>query len=785
LAPESLLVFEVKDNALPSFIKAVEAIEGLNLVGEDDIVTVDGEKTFLYLLLPTQAAITKLLAHWKKWSSDEPLPDNAKPWERAFLHLHDLRRWGPKDRITEEDARFIADQASHDPKANVRVEIELVFEARKKQADEERQRTEAALTANDASVVHRSRIEAIAYDALLVDISYATAKALVDRDAKTIAGIPDLYAIRPQSLVNLHEDAEGTEAAAHVDFVPTEPAIAAIIDSMPVQNHPVYAQHIEIIDPDDLGAKSVGIRAHGTAMTSLVVRGDLKRQEPPLNHKVVVRPIMYADAPNDTNEVFDRDRLLVDDFVRAVLDLKKEPNAATSDVFVVNVSLGDRHRPFGGKSSPWARALDWLAHEYGLLFIVSAGNAVHNLELVALASEQQFAALQGEERAKATLAALQKALPHRRLLSPAEAVNAVTVGALHHDDLETAPSVGNSYDPLPVLGLPTPVSRYGPGVGNAIKPDILMPGGRLRVSLLFGQQPPALRICKENRHGGLQVASARLDVFGQLSSDAWSGATSGAAALGTRASHFVHDSLLSAYPQVYGELSTRFKALLIKALLLHRCSIDEEARALVRAVFGPSGKNKHAKRADNVFRVFGYGVPALDEVTACLENRATLWGTGSLTEDSGLLFKLPLPDCLSGHHGFRKVSVTLTWFSSVTPGRRAYRSERLIVEEPTNAHLRQIVTNACEHQADKNRVSRGTVFSRAWHGKSSRNFVKDAVFEVRIVRKPDNLDDLPIATDFACVATLEAENRIPIYDEIKAKILIKPQLAVPIPVLAK
>jgi hypothetical protein len=111
---------------------------------------------------------------------------------------NDLRRWGPKDRITEEDACFIADQASHDPKANVRVEIELVFEVRKKQADEERQRTEAALTANSASVAHRSRIEAIAYDALLVDISYAAAKALVDRDAKTIAGIPDLYAIRPR-----------------------------------------------------------------------------------------------------------------------------------------------------------------------------------------------------------------------------------------------------------------------------------------------------------------------------------------------------------------------------------------------------------------------------------------------------------------------------------------------------------------------------------------------------------------------------------------------------------
>ena len=416
-------------------------------------------------------------------------------------------------------------------------------------------------------------------------------------------------------------------------FRPAEPAIAAILDSIPVQNDPAYVRHIDVIDPDGLEAKSVGIRAHGTAMTSLVIRGDLRNNEEPINHKIVVRPLMFADTLDDTNEVFDRDRLLVDDFVRAVLDLKAYPNAA--EVFVVNVSLGDRHRTFAGRSSPWARALDWLAHEHGLLFLVSAGNAVQNLELVTLQSESQFVTLQGDDRARATLAALHKSLPHRRIYSPAEAVNAVTIGALHHDNLNAAQSIGSSHDPLPVTGLPTPVSRYGPGVGNAIKPDILMPGGRLRVTPLTGYKPPLLRISKENKFGGLQVAGAQVDALGELSLDAWSGATSGATALGTRAAHHIHDALQTAYPQAYGGLSHHSKALLVKALLLHRCRIDDGACDLVRTVFGPPGRNQHAKRADNVFRLFGYGVPAVDEVTACLENRATLWGTGSLTEDFG------------------------------------------------------------------------------------------------------------------------------------------------------
>jgi hypothetical protein len=778
LAPECLLVFELKDNALPNFIKAIEAIPGLDLVGEEALQDDDGQKTFLYLLIPTQAAITRLLSLWTLWSESKPLADPDKQWEMVFICLHDLRRWGPKDRVSEQDARLIAEQASHDPNATIRIEIELVYERVAARADAQRRATEVLLDGRGAKVIHRSRIEAIAYDALLVDISSADAKALVDRDAKTIAGIPDLYAIRPQSLINLREITDTTPTAAGPQIDPTAPAIAAVLDSMPVQNHPAYAHHIEVIDPDGLEAKSVGVRTHGTAMVSLVVRGDLKRNETPLAHKVVVRPLMYANTLNEPTEVFSPDRLLVDDFVRAVLDLKNPANAVAAGVFIVNLSLGDRNRPFSNnKTSAWARAVDWLSHQHGLLFVVSAGNATQDLSLVTVKNDTEFGNLLGRDRAKATLAALHKALPHRRLLSPAEAVNAVTVGALHHDEINAAATLGSTHDPLPVAGLPTPASRFGPGVANAIKPDLLFPGGRLRVTPVIGAATPTLRISRENQFGGLQVAGARLDAAGRLTSDAWSGATSGAAALGTRAAHAIHDALLAAYPETYEQLQPRFKALLVKALLLHRCSIPGDARKLVEQVFGPSGKNKHAKRADNVFRVFGLGVPAVDEVTACLENRATLWGTGSLGEDSGLQYKLPLPACLSGHRGLRTLSVTLTWFTSVTPGRRAYRSERLIVEEPS---LTAALTKPAKHQADSKRASRGTVFTRSWQGKAARTFAVGSNLELRVIRKPDSLDDLPLATDFAFVATLETAATIAIYDEVRARIALKP--AVPVPV---
>ena len=57
------------------------------------------------------------------------------------------------------------------------------------------------------------------------------------------------------------------------------------------------------------------------------------------------------------------------------------PSAPT--VKVINLSVGDGHRPFGGGDlSPWARLIDWLSHKHQVLFVVSVGNASDELTLV-------------------------------------------------------------------------------------------------------------------------------------------------------------------------------------------------------------------------------------------------------------------------------------------------------------------------------------------------------------------------------------------------------------------
>jgi hypothetical protein len=114
---------------------------------------------------------------WHLWKARKPLPDDAKKWELVFECVHDLRRWGPKDRVSEEDALLIRDQASTHPDSDVRIEVELVFDRNDKRAADLRKRAEDALVARGGSIVNRARIKEIAYDALLVDISAAEAKA--------------------------------------------------------------------------------------------------------------------------------------------------------------------------------------------------------------------------------------------------------------------------------------------------------------------------------------------------------------------------------------------------------------------------------------------------------------------------------------------------------------------------------------------------------------------------------------------------------------------------------
>ena len=79
------------------------------------------------------------------------------------------------------------------------------------------------------------------------------------------------------------------------------------------------------------------------------------------------------------------------------------------------------------RMSPVGRLLDWLAHTYNLLFVVSAGNHPDPITIPADAAGD--AALS----ASAAIRAVYEASLLRGILPPGDALNALTVGATHDD----------------------------------------------------------------------------------------------------------------------------------------------------------------------------------------------------------------------------------------------------------------------------------------------------------------------------------------------------------------
>jgi hypothetical protein len=791
LAPESLIVFELK-TPLVTFAAAVSAIPGLEFVGEDDeqIEDEDGSEIpgHYYAVFTNQVALKRLLSLWDRWRANKPL-DEYKAWQKVFACLHDLRRWGAKDRVTEGHAEVIRRLANSIARnETIHLEVELVFRSDTAAADAARARIREELRSADVTELAAARYEGFAFDALLIEVSTEAALAVADRMQDGLAGLNDAFRIRPQSVgYGFAGDDRDNAPSIQLPESIGDPIIA-IFDGVPIANHPYLAGRIILDDPDNLAALAVGPRVHGTAMASLVIHGDLLRDSTVPRRPIYARPFLIDtdNFPGVFNERSISNRLLIDDIVRAVLRLKRQVGsdpAVAPNVIVINISFAIPDLVFDETISPLARCLDWLSWNYGVLFVVSAGNCLDPLE-TNFATADDLNRASPAERTGSTLAALRNVQRHQRILSPAESMNSLTVGALHDDSLGTASIVGQSYDPFPEALVPSVYSRMGLGLARSTKPDFLAPGGRLRVQLQPGKTPIGyMRVSRPSRLGGLRVAGQIDAVSGpQLS---WSGATSGAAAMTTHALHLVNDALEDAYGDRYSRLVDPFKALLLKVLILHRAKWPTASEELVEKVFG-QGQDRHfsAKRAD-MARLFGFGILDQDESVTCAFSRATAWAVGKVENDKGQIFRMPMPECLNGQRVTKALSATVCWFAPIKPGRQTYRGAKLRIDEKEDRFgedLKSLGAKVSHHQLDSVAARRGTIAHRRWEGAAAANLQENLEFQFKISRIKDEsgVDEIP----FALAVTIEAEGNLPIYDQVLNHIDVALRPRIPTAVVA-
>ena len=798
LAPERAIVFEIA-GSLGDFAAAVNRIPGLEYLGEDEIEfdpdgdfwisdTRQGRKGQprsdkqvggrLYLAMPDVRALKEILSLWGRYQHGENPGHGYKIWFQLFNQLKKIRAWGPEDRLSHQDILFFQSiMEDKGPNELIRAEIELWIYRNRDQGRRALNSLHIVIRDMGGSVITDACIPEIAYNAALVEIPIREMERLIHREEVALARCDEIMFVRPQAVASPLPVSEELETGEDTDeltpLLSGSAPIAALFDGVPVQRHRLLDGRLEMDDPDALDQNSVvAHRIHGTGMASLIIHGDRNLDGLPITRPIYLRPVLHA-PPEEIKECFQADRLMIDTIYRAVLRIKEGENnepPVAPDVFLINLSLGDAHRPFAGSVSPWARLLDYLACKYNLLFLVSAGNITAPLTIPGFSRWSDFEDASPSDRENAVIEGLAAAHHRRTLLSPGEAMNVITVGACHDDAISADDMQGVSIQPYEGSSLPNVSSAIGLGHRKVIKPDILMPGGRERVRFVRGGDQLTIKPALPSRYFGVRAAtpgaSGRIDQEHNMSG------TSVATALATRAAHQLFDALMEAdNGAILADVDPKYYASVVRALLVHRTSWHDASSALEN-ILGPSGIGQHVAKKDNVARLIGYGIPCVSESMECSANRATLIGYGDISADQMFTYYVPLPPSLEQVPEPRVVTLTLSWFSPVDIRHRAYRMAKIEVE---GGFKKGIVTEREKQQPSYQSIPRGSLFHQRWIGKDAQEFADDGYLKFEVAcKEPGGTIDKPI--QYGLIVTIEAGEHVPVYQEIRAQLAIRPRV---------
>lgn len=689
VVPERCLVFELI-GPVAEFNIAAQAL-GLDWMRTDEPEAGEAEETdedegadlgeeeeykpkVLYLTMPSAKALTRLLTQWKRFKSGKSAEDKYRELWRIFDYLCDLRVWSVKDRLDPNIAEYVAAVLSDAAQRDVLIEIDLWYRSERERRDQSIEKLTQMLRSVGGKLLDLVDIAEIRYQGALIRVPSNVAQRLAHGEGQ-IPLLDDIMSIRPQSAYHSHipmDTTQGKDDSAF-DDKPTGPCLAVLLDGYPVDGHRVLDGRLNVRHVDVTAADvPVAGRFHGTAMASLVLHGDLDdTAEPSLTRPLGVIPVLTGDASRP--ESTPRGKLAIGVIYRALEALvaaRSKGDRAFGNVVVVNHSLCDEFHPFTQRLSPWATLLDYFSHQHRLLFVISAGNIFRSFPVPPYLKVQDFQSATPAEREAALVLAVEVAKGTRGLLTPAESINSLTVGAVHNDRAPKAPRAG--IDPYPSWPwLLSMVSALGLGANRSVKPDLVEQGGRFLVA------PSAVRKGFIEAHGepsphvGHLVAAP--SATGDLKRVQRTSGTSNAAALVTRSAHFIADALDETFlADRVDWTSLQTRAVLLKALLAHGCSWGPAGEFLDRH-YPPKGPRTGPRRRHNITRFLGYGRLNRARVLSGRSNRITLLGDDLIQSGQLHEYRLPIPPSLIGNRELRSITVTLAWTTPVTHRSTDYR----------------------------------------------------------------------------------------------------------------
>ena len=810
LQPELALVLETV-GSVENFIGAVRRVGGMEWLGELTLTDIPPDDDFLdedrpqrqlngqlFVTMSDQRALTELQRLFDSWHEhpDASFDRGLAPLKHVFEHLRTIRPWGMEDRLRDTGV-FDTWQLDIDNDSRiVNFEAELWFRNNQVRREQAEAHIRTIVEDLDGEIIQQCVIQEIAYHAVLGRIPAARASDIIGRTEVRLLQCEEMMYLRPVGQCAVPAWPDDSSVAEVIGEVPpsqsplAEPVVA-LFDGLPLAGHQLLQRWLEIDDPDDYEATYLAEeRRHGSGMASLICHGELDEPTESLSRKLYVRPILQPRRGFDGRfeENIPADVLPVDLIHRAVRRLYEregdQPPAAPG-VRIINLSVCDPARPLENGMSSWARLLDWLAFKYNVLFIVSAGNRLHDIELDV--PRDELKTLSEEGRLKAVVKAIAADTRNRRLLSPAETINGLTVGADHVDastplanpDLidpfqlatasnsRTSKGAASISQPHTSANLPSTISAHGPGHRRSIKPDISLPGGRqfLREPLADAQPNALLEISGFARPPGQRVATPGPQ--GQLDRTYHTRGTSNAAALASRGANFLYDLIVQLRSQNGANIPLEYDSVLIKALLVHGADWAEN-KLLYESIL-KNGQNSRTFR-DYVGRFLGYGSAKIARAITCSEQRVSVLGYGRLGDGDGEEFSFPLPPTLSAKSEKRRLTVTLAWLSPINSSNQNYRIAHLWFD-PAN----QLAPSRIH--ADHRAAQRGTVQHEILEGENAVVFRDGDVIRLKINCRAVG-GRITESIRYGLVVTLEVAEGIdiPIYQEVRDRLAVRVQI---------
>lgn len=447
-------------------------------------------------------------------------------------------------------------------------------------------------------------------------------KILIHRDVRMV-DLPPRYQLAVGMLhLPIHD-------IAQIQSPPQNAPGIVVLDSGVITGHPLLAQAIGDAQSFIPGMGPEDESGHGTMVAGIALYGDVLKniEENQFIPQLYLFSGRVLDRGNRNNSGF-----LENYVVNAVKYFVEHYNCR-----IFNLSVGDSLKPYhGGHVRGLAAILDELARQYGILFVVSAGNFNGTDEIPSDWRGQYPEYLFSKEA---------------RIIDPAPALNVLTVGSLARFEQPRMAQrfpADPAYQPVARCNQPSPFTRTGPGPAGAIKPEVVDYGGNCSVDLRTNADSLA------GSTDGLGEVSMSRDF-----------ATGRVFAI-DRGTSFAAPKIAN----LAGQLQRRYPAAganLIRALIVAHAQWPEATKTLL--------ENDEQK----ILRVIGYGKPDPDAVIYSFENKVTLVCEENIEGEVHHFYEIPLPEDFLAPPArrSRKITVALSHMPVVRRTRITYKGSSM------------------------------------------------------------------------------------------------------------